>query len=69
MTHDQACAERYWRTHDKRYLYEVEIDEDAILHRADMHMVDAIGKRAKEGHPQHAGLCDVRRTCEEILAQ
>jgi hypothetical protein len=27
VTDKLDCAESYWRTHDKRYLYEIEIDE------------------------------------------
>ena len=62
VTDDQACAENYWRTHDKRYLYEVEIDEDAILHRADMHMVDAIGDELKKAIPNTPGYAK----CDEL---
>jgi hypothetical protein len=48
VTDDLACAESYWRTHDKRYLYEVDIDENAIKHRGDMNWVDAIGGEIKK---------------------
>ena len=37
------CAESYWRTHDKSYLYEVEFDEALAGHCGDMHLTDAIG--------------------------
>lgn len=40
---DLHCAESYWRTHDKSYLYEVEVDIGAVEHRGDMHLTDAIG--------------------------
>jgi hypothetical protein len=40
---DEKCAESYWRTHDKSYLYEVEINEALIGHCGDMHWTDAIG--------------------------
>jgi hypothetical protein len=40
---DEKCAESYWRTHDKSYLYEVEIDQASIGHCGDMHWTDAMG--------------------------
>jgi hypothetical protein len=60
VTDDFDCAKRYWHTHDRRYVYEVEVDEQKILHRADMHWVDAIGdelKRAILGEADY-GKCD-----------
>jgi hypothetical protein len=57
VTDDLGCAERYWRTHDERYLYEVDVVEENVTHRGDMHLVDAIGhelKRAIVSAPDYA---------------
>ena len=43
VTDDLDCAESYWRTHDKRYLYDVAVDGESITHRGNMNWVDAIG--------------------------
>jgi len=64
VTDDSECAESYWRTHHKRYLYEVTVDEDAIMHRGDMHLVDAIGaelKRAMLAEPDQAKCRELAR--------
>lgn len=64
VTNDLPCAEWYWRTHDKRYLYEVDVDEDAIKHRGDMNWVDAIGdelKRAMTTKPDDARCRELAR--------
>jgi hypothetical protein len=47
VTDDLASAESYWRTHDKRYLYDVAVDEESITHCGDMNWVDAIGAELK----------------------
>ena len=45
-------VERYWRTHDGLYLYEVEIEGHAIWHCGDMHLTDEIGAEfRKVPHP------------------
>jgi hypothetical protein len=43
ITDDLDCAEQLWRTHDKKYLYKVSIDEKSVAHRGDMNWVDEIG--------------------------
>jgi hypothetical protein len=45
---EEREADRYWRTNDGRYVYEVEIDESTILHRGDMNLTDAIGKEFRK---------------------
>jgi hypothetical protein len=40
---DLQEVERYWETHDGSYLYQVKIDEAAVLHCGDMQLTDMIG--------------------------
>jgi hypothetical protein len=52
---NEVAAERYWRTNDGLFLYEVEIDESEVRHRGDMNLTDAIGgEYRKLGTPDDA---------------
>lgn len=42
---DLKEVERYWSPHDGSYLYEVEIEEGAVLHCGDMQLTDLIGDK------------------------
>lgn len=48
VTDDQTCAESYWRTHDKRYLYQVEIGDElkkAIPNTPDYAKCDELARK------------------------
>jgi hypothetical protein len=57
-------VESYWRTHDGSYLYEVEIDEDAVLHCGDMQLTDLIGAEFRKpiGVPDLDRVANLART-------
>jgi hypothetical protein len=44
---DEECARDHWAKMKDGKLYRVEIDDDDILHRGDMKLVDAIGEAVK----------------------
>jgi hypothetical protein len=48
---DERCAEQYWRTHDRSFLYEVAVEASGIKHVGDMNWIDEIGREVRKIDP------------------
>jgi hypothetical protein len=66
---DLKCAEQYWRTHDKSYLYEAEIDETSVGHVGDMNWVDGIGGELRKTPMAEPDMHKVREQAKKYWQQ